>query len=69
MLFRSSLFSPECIAIGGGVSLIGDPLIERLRKFTEPYVFVSDIGKYHIEKSHLDETIVLVGTLLLTAAQ
>lgn len=64
-----SLFSPECIAIGGGVSLIGDPLIERLRKFTEPYVFVSDIGKYHIEKSHLDETIVLVGTLLLTAAQ
>lgn len=63
----SSMFSPECIAIGGGVSLIGDPLIERLRKYIKPYIFVSNTDKYRIEKSQLDESIVLVGTLLLTA--
>ncbi|MDO4274227.1 MAG: ROK family protein [Eubacteriales bacterium] len=61
-----SLFSPECIAVGGGVSLIGEPLIERLRKYTDPFVFISSRNRYHIEKSRLDESIVLVGTLLLT---
>lgn len=62
-----SLFNPECIAIGGGVSLIGDPLIERLRKYIRPYVFISGVDKYHIEKCMLNESIVLVGTLLLTS--
>lgn len=61
-----SFFSPECIAVGGGVSLIGDPLIERLRRFTKPYVFMNSTGRYRIEKSQLDETIVLVGVLILT---
>lgn len=59
-------YSPEVIAIGGGVSLIGDPLITRIRKYTDQYVYQNSRGKYRIVKSELDEDVVLVGTLLLT---
>ena len=62
-------YSPEVIAVGGGVSLIGQPLIERLRYYTNKYVYKNSEGKYKIVKSSLDETIVLVGVLLLAGAQ
>lgn len=62
-------YSPQIIAIGGGVSLIGDPLIDRIRKYTDQYVYLNCKGTYQILKSSLDEDVVLVGTLLLTAAQ
>ena len=62
-------YSPQIIAIGGGVSLIGDPLIDRIRKYTEQYVYLNSKGTYQIVKSSLDEDVVLVGTLLLTAAK
>ena len=62
-------YSPQIIAIGGGVSLIGDPLINRIRKYTDQYVYQNSKGTYRIMKSSLDEDVVLVGTLLLTAAQ
>lgn len=61
-----SFFSPEVIAIGGGVSLMGDPLIRRLNDFTKKYVYKNSVGRYTIVKSQLDEDIVLAGTLLLT---
>lgn len=59
-------FSPEVIAVGGGVSLIGEPLISRLNHYAEKYVYKNSAGKYKIVKSVLDEAIVLVGVLLLT---
>ncbi len=62
-------YSPEVIAIGGGVSLIGDPLIKRIRKYVNKYVYKNNKGRYQIVKSSLDEDVVLVGTLLLTALQ
>lgn len=62
-------YSPQIIAIGGGVSLIGDPLIDRIRKYTDQYVYLNCKGTYQIVKSSLDEDVVLVGTLLLTATQ
>lgn len=59
-------FSPQKVAIGGGVSLIGEPLIERIRKYVEKYVYINCAGRYEIVKSELDEDVVIVGTLLLT---
>lgn len=59
-------FSPQIVAIGGGVSLIGEPLISRLNYYTNQYVYENCKGKYKIVKSALDESIVLVGGLLLT---
>lgn len=61
-----SFFSPEIIAVGGGVSLLGEPLIKRLNEYTAKYVYKNSLGRYKIRKSRLDEEIVLVGTLLLT---
>lgn len=58
-------FSPQVIAIGGGVSLIGDPLIEKLNYYTDQYVYQNCKGKYKLVKSALDESVVLVGVLLL----
>ncbi len=58
-------YSPEVIAIGGGISLIGDPLISRIDRYVEKYVYRNNLGKYRIEKSRLDEDVVLIGTLLL----
>lgn len=61
-------YSPEVIAVGGGVSLIGEPLLERIRRYTEQYVYQNCKGRYRIVKSELDEDVVLAGTLLLTGA-
>lgn len=61
------LFQPERIAVGGGVSLIGEPLFELLRKYTEERQFVSNEGRYSIVQCELGETIVLQGAILLAA--
>ena len=63
------LLSPECIAIGGGVSLLGPFLIKRINYYVSKYVYVNNVGKYKIVKCVLDEDVVLVGTLLLTAKE
>lgn len=62
-------YSPEVIAVGGGVSLIGEPLISRLNDYVKKYAYRNTAGRYKIVKSSLDEAIVLVGTLLLTGAE
>ena len=59
-------YSPEVIAVGGGVSLIGEPLIGKIRAYVDQYVYQNCKGRYRIVKSELDEDVVLVGTLLLT---
>lgn len=60
------LISPEIIAVGGGVSLIGEPLISRLNTYTAQYIHYNNRGKYKIVQSELGEMTVPVGTLLLT---
>ena len=60
-----SLTGVERIAIGGGVSKLGALLIEPIRKATAKYAFVSNQGRYTINKCKLGETIVLVGAILL----
>ncbi len=59
------LFSPDTIAIGGGVSLIGEPLISRINDYIKKYIYINSRGRYKIVKSELDEAVVLVGGLLL----
>ncbi len=62
-------YSPQIIAIGGGVSLIGEPLLERIRYYVSQYVYQNNKDNYKIVKSELDEDVVLVGTLLLTGSK
>ena len=61
------LSSVERIAIGGGVSKMGDLLIDRIRKYTAEYVFISSKERYEISKCALGDAIVLVGAILLAA--
>ena len=60
-----SLLGPECIAIGGGVSLIGDEFIDRIKAAVEKHEFVSSRGRYKICKCQLDEKIVPAGVVNL----
>lgn len=59
----------ERIAIGGGFSLIGDPLFERIRKHTKKREFISNCDRYEIVQCELGEAIVLQGALLLAAKE
>jgi len=63
-----NLTSVERIAIGGGVSNMGDILIKPIRKFTAQYVFITNKGRYEIQQCKLGDEIVLVGATLLAAA-
>lgn len=60
-----SLFGPECVAIGGGVSLIGDEFIDRVRKSVEQHEFISSHGHYKVCRCELDEKIVPAGAIKL----
>ena len=60
-----SLTNVEAIAIGGGVSKMGELLIEPIRQYTANYVFESSRGKYKIQQCELGDDIVLVGAILL----
>ncbi|NLN70794.1 MAG: ROK family protein [Chloroflexi bacterium] len=59
------LSNVERIAIGGGVSNLGDLLINPVRKYTERYAFISSQGRYEVQRSVLDDEIVLIGAILL----
>lgn len=60
-----SLTGVERIAIGGGVSNLGEILIEPIRRATQKHAFVSNRGHYTIQRCELGDRIVLVGALLL----
>jgi glucokinase len=60
-----TLFHPERVALGGGVSLMGDVLLEPVRRSAAEHVFGPYRGRYSIEPCALGESIVLVGALLL----
>lgn len=59
------LVGVEVIAIGGGVSNLGEVLIEPIRKHTRKYEFISSHNKYRIGKCELGDSIVLVGAILI----
>ena len=59
------LTNVERIAIGGGVSKMGDLLIEPIRQHTARHVFTSSKNRYKIQQSELSDDIVLVGAILL----
>jgi glucokinase len=59
------LLSPQRIALGGGVSNMGELLFEPIRQSTRAHDFVSSVGHYEIVPCELKESIVLVGAILL----
>ncbi len=60
-----TLVHPERFALGGGVSLMGDVLLEPLRAFVEEHVIGNFRGTCEILPAALGEDVVLVGALLL----
>ena len=60
-----TLFHPERIALGGGVSLIGEPLLSRIRERVDELVFMPFRYRYEISSCELGENVVIVGALLL----
>ncbi|GMW01959.1 MAG: glucokinase [Candidatus Hydrogenedentota bacterium] len=60
-----TLVHPERIAMGGGVSLLGDVLLNPIRKYAAHYVFGCYRGKYEIVPCALGEAVVVAGALLL----
>jgi len=63
-----TLFSPERIAIGGGVGLMGEVLLGPLRRNVEHLAFAPYRGHYEIVPCALEEAVVLSGALLLAGA-
>lgn len=59
------LFNPEVIVIGGGVSLIGDILVERLTQKLPKYISNTYLPGPEIKRSLLGEEVVLIGALSL----
>lgn len=60
-----ALIHPERIALGGGVSLLGDVLLEPLRKHVNAICFGPYRGRFEIVPCELGEDVVLVGGLLI----
>lgn len=62
-----TLFSPECVAIGGGVSHMGDVLLDPVRRMVAERVFISAADRYRIVQCTFGDQVVLVGSLLYAA--
>ncbi len=60
-----TLFHPQRLAMGGGVSLMGDILLDPIRNYTEQLVFGPFQNQYEIVPCALGENVVTVGALLL----
>ncbi len=63
-----TLFHPERIAVGGGVGLLGDLLLDPIRAHVDRIVFKPYRQRYQIVSCELGESVVLVGAGLLAAA-
>jgi glucokinase len=64
-----TLFSPDCVSIGGGVSNMGDLLLDPLRRYVEEGVFLSARGRYRIVRCAFGDEAVLVGAIVYGARQ
>ncbi len=62
------LFNPEVIIIGGGLSLIGDPLLTSVRKYIIRYLTKAFQPGPEIKLASLGEDVVGIGALLLAKA-
>ncbi len=62
-----TLCHPERVALGGGVSLMGEILLEPLRQEVATHVFDAYRGHYEIVPCALGESVVTAGALLLAA--
>jgi glucokinase len=60
-----TLFHPERYVIGGGFAQLGAPLFDRLRASVDRYVFGPFKGRYEILPAQLEQTVVIVGALLI----
>jgi len=60
-----ALIHPERIAIGGGVSQLGETLLSPLRDHVSRLAFSPYDGTYEIVPSELGEEVVVIGALLL----
>lgn len=63
--FVVHLFNPEVIVIGGGVSLIGEDLTEKLAQKLPNYISNTYLPGPEIKLSSLGEQVVLIGALSL----
>lgn len=63
------LMNVEKIAIGGGVSKMGEILLKPIRHYTDKYVYLTTKGRYYIKQSELGDDIVLVGALRLASSR
>ena len=61
-----TLFHPERIAMGGGVSLLGDVLLGPIRHWANEYAFGPFKDRFEIVQCALGESVVLAGAMLLT---
>lgn len=59
-----TMFSPERVAIGGGVGNMGELILEPIRHYCDKYVFISAKGRYSIVQSELLDMNVLIGAVL-----
>lgn len=64
-----TLVHPERIALGGGVSLMGDILLDPIRRWANQYAFGPFQNRFDIVPCALGESVVLVGALLLAAQE
>ncbi len=62
-----SLTGVQRVAIGGGVSKMGDLLIHPIRDYAARFAFITSAGRYEIQRCELGDTIVLVGAILIAA--
>ncbi len=60
-----TLFHPQRLALGGGVALMGAPLLEPLRRHVAQRVFEPFAERYEIVPCQLEESVVVVGAVLL----
>ncbi len=60
-----TLFHPERIALGGGVSLLGDVLLDPIRHWANHYAFGPFQDRFEIVQCELRESVVLIGAMLL----
>lgn len=62
-----TLLHPERVALGGGVPLMGDVLLDPIRESVSKHVFAPYRNRYEIVPCALGENVVLVGALCLAA--
>ena len=64
-----AMVHPEKVALGGGVALMGDVLLDAVRRHTDDLAFGPYKGRYEVVSCALQEDVVPTGAVLLSFAQ